>query len=155
MEGAGVYVASNDSKVDWIVVKAICDWGDGSKSKNKIMRQKKAARNAAEFLMHALMKAPLKSSRSQVTREQVTSNTQVQDAHRQALREARSQKAQLQRFIYAGTSILNRRLSRSDDFQSYEDESDKWIAETATWIMEHLGDRAQAQFWIAGVELIL
>lgn len=39
MEGAGVYVASQEGKVDWIVIKAICDWGDGEKSKKKRVRQ--------------------------------------------------------------------------------------------------------------------
>ncbi len=61
MEGAGVYVASHDHKVDWIVIKAICDWGDGQKTKNKKTRQKKAAKNAAEFLLHALQQARLNS----------------------------------------------------------------------------------------------
>jgi nucleoside phosphorylase len=61
MEGAGVYAACHDRKVDWIVVKAICDWGDGDKSKNKRLRQKKAARSAAEFLMHCLQRVPLTS----------------------------------------------------------------------------------------------
>ena len=49
MEGAGLYVASRH-KVDWIVIKAICDWADGKKKVNKNQRQKKAAKNAAEFL---------------------------------------------------------------------------------------------------------
>ena len=31
MEGAGLYVACQNSKVDWILVKAICDWADGQK----------------------------------------------------------------------------------------------------------------------------
>jgi len=31
MEGAGLYVACQDQKVDWILVKAICDWADGHK----------------------------------------------------------------------------------------------------------------------------
>lgn len=59
MEGAGMYVACQDRKVDWIVIKAICDWGDGKKSKNKKTRQQKAARNAAEFVLHALQQASL------------------------------------------------------------------------------------------------
>lgn len=60
MEGAGLYVACQDHKVDWIVIKSICDWADGQKSKNKVARQKKAARLAAEFVLHALKQAPLK-----------------------------------------------------------------------------------------------
>jgi hypothetical protein len=53
MEGAGLYVANSDHKVDWIVVKAICDWGDGRKGTSKAARQKKAAKNAADLLSHA------------------------------------------------------------------------------------------------------
>jgi hypothetical protein len=60
MEAAGVYVSSQDYKVDWIVIKAICDWGD-NKGVNKERRQKKAAKSAAEFLIHALKQVPLKS----------------------------------------------------------------------------------------------
>lgn len=33
MEGVGVYAAASREGVSWIVVKAICDWGDGEKSK--------------------------------------------------------------------------------------------------------------------------
>ena len=60
MEGAGLYVSSHDHKVDWIVIKAICDWADGNKKKNKTQRQKKAAKNAAEFVVECLKFAPLK-----------------------------------------------------------------------------------------------
>ena len=60
MEGAGLYVACQDAKVDWIVVKAICDWADGNKKRNKTARQQLAARNAAAFVVHALQQAPLK-----------------------------------------------------------------------------------------------
>ncbi len=31
MEGTGVYAAAHRNKVDWILVKAICDWADGYK----------------------------------------------------------------------------------------------------------------------------
>lgn len=60
MEGAGLYVASADHKVDWIVIKAICDWADGNKGVNKKQRQKKAAKNAASFLVQSLKYAALK-----------------------------------------------------------------------------------------------
>lgn len=60
MEGAGLYVASADHKVDWIVIKAICDWADGNKKINKKQRQKKAARNAADFIVESLKYAALK-----------------------------------------------------------------------------------------------
>ncbi|MGB6688398.1 MAG: hypothetical protein WBE76_11200 [Terracidiphilus sp.] len=54
MEGAGLYVACQDKKVDWILVKAICDWADGSKTQDKDSRQQLAATNAARFVLRAL-----------------------------------------------------------------------------------------------------
>ncbi len=54
MEGAGLYVAGADHKVDWIVIKAICDWADGNKGVNKKARQQLAAKNAAVFLVESL-----------------------------------------------------------------------------------------------------
>jgi nucleoside phosphorylase/tetratricopeptide (TPR) repeat protein len=60
MEGAGLYVACQDEKVDWILVKAICDWGDGNKAQDKDARQQLAAQNAASFVLHALQQAPFK-----------------------------------------------------------------------------------------------
>jgi nucleoside phosphorylase len=60
MEGAGLYVSSLEHKVDWIVIKAICDWADGNKSKYKTERQKEAAKNVADYLIQALQYAPLK-----------------------------------------------------------------------------------------------
>ncbi len=63
MEGAGLYVASLEKKVDWIVVKAISDWADGKKAEDKDARQQLAATNAASFVIHALQQAPLKRDR--------------------------------------------------------------------------------------------
>ena len=60
MEGAGLYAACQDKKVDWILVKAICDWADGQKGKDKQARQQTAADNAARFVLHALEFAPFK-----------------------------------------------------------------------------------------------
>lgn len=54
MEGAGLYVACQDRNVDWILVKAICDWADGKKDQDKDQRQKLAAYNAASFVLHML-----------------------------------------------------------------------------------------------------
>ena len=60
MEGAGFYVACHDAKVDWILVKGICDWADGDKEADREARQALAARNAACFVLHTLQQAPLK-----------------------------------------------------------------------------------------------
>ncbi|AMV40496.1 hypothetical protein [Planctomyces sp. SH-PL62] len=67
MEGAGVYIACEENKVDWIVIKAICDWADGKKNLRKNQRQAKAAANAAAFVAEALKSFVLieKSPRSE------------------------------------------------------------------------------------------
>jgi nucleoside phosphorylase len=54
MEGAGLYDVAQREKVDWILVKAICDYADGNKSQDKDKRQQTAARNAARFVFHVL-----------------------------------------------------------------------------------------------------
>ena len=55
MEGSGLYAACQMSKVDWILVKGVCDWGDGSKNNpNKDKDQELAARNSANFVVQAL-----------------------------------------------------------------------------------------------------
>ena len=59
MEGTGLYAASYRNAIDWIVVKAICDWGDGKKNQNKRRRQQKAANNAASFTLHVLRQGGL------------------------------------------------------------------------------------------------
>lgn len=58
MEGAGMYAACHDSRVDWILIKSICDWADGNKSQNKENQQKLAARNAASFVLYMLQQIP-------------------------------------------------------------------------------------------------
>ena len=75
MEGAGLYVACQDAQVDWIVVKAICDWADGYKKRNKTARQRLAAGNAAAFVAHALQQAPLKRPESSVETATSIQNT--------------------------------------------------------------------------------
>jgi nucleoside phosphorylase len=57
MEGAGLYVACQDAKVDWVLVKSICDWADGNKAENKDAHQNLAAHNAASFVLHGLRHA--------------------------------------------------------------------------------------------------
>lgn len=54
MEGAGIYAACHEPGIPWMLVKAICDWADGNKGKNKAGNQKKAAHNAATFVLNAL-----------------------------------------------------------------------------------------------------
>lgn len=59
MEGAGLYTACHAAKADWILVKAICDWADGKKGKDKQARQKLAAGNAAQFVLQVVTKVRL------------------------------------------------------------------------------------------------
>lgn len=55
MEGGGLYAAAYRRGVEWILVKAICDFADGNKSHpDKDRHQRDAARNAARFVFHVL-----------------------------------------------------------------------------------------------------
>jgi nucleoside phosphorylase len=51
MEGAGFAAAAERKKCEWIVLKAICDWGDGTKQKH---HQAFAAAASVDFLTHVL-----------------------------------------------------------------------------------------------------
>src|SRR2546421_420430 len=51
MEGTGVYSAAHRNKVDWILIKAICDWADEHKED---AYQQQAAEHAARFILHVL-----------------------------------------------------------------------------------------------------
>ena len=51
MEGRGAYASCRSKGIDeWIIVKGICDWGDGTKSVNKENNQKIAAKSAVSLL---------------------------------------------------------------------------------------------------------
>lgn len=52
MEAAGVASVCNEKKLDWIVIKAICDWGKDKKDDY----QQTAADNASRFLVDGLFK---------------------------------------------------------------------------------------------------
>jgi nucleoside phosphorylase len=56
MEGAGLLKAAIEAeqKVDWILVKAISDWADGTKSTDGIEKQRMAAENAARFIFQVI-----------------------------------------------------------------------------------------------------
>lgn len=91
MEGTGLYVSSHDKKVDWILVKAICDWGDGHKSQDKDVRQQTAAHNAAAFVLHALQQAPLKREAVNASPDQSANHfVNIADNHNDASTNAQS-----------------------------------------------------------------
>lgn len=52
MEGAGVFAAAHDRNIEWILVKSICDFADGKKSRGKAMNQRTAAASAASLCKH-------------------------------------------------------------------------------------------------------
>jgi nucleoside phosphorylase/tetratricopeptide (TPR) repeat protein len=81
MEGAGLYVACGGAKVDWILVKSICDWADGQKGKNKEERQRLAAYNAASFVLHLLQHAPLNREENPLSREHIEVIADSEIAH--------------------------------------------------------------------------
>lgn len=58
MEGAALGTAEQRRKMDWILVKAICDWADGNKNDE---RQEEAAKNAARFTLHVIQQGGLAS----------------------------------------------------------------------------------------------
>jgi nucleoside phosphorylase len=56
MEGRGLYSSAHSRKVDWIVVKAVADWADGSKrARGRAQRQQIAASSAAKFIRSVLV----------------------------------------------------------------------------------------------------
>lgn len=53
MEGRGAYAACRRNGInEWIIVKAVCDWGDGNKSVDKNARQIIASNSAVSLLNH-------------------------------------------------------------------------------------------------------
>lgn len=59
MEGIGLASACEDAGIPWILLKGICDFGDGNKGKEKHDRQDSAARAAAMALQSALQREDL------------------------------------------------------------------------------------------------
>ncbi|MFL1906111.1 hypothetical protein ACJWDR_44625 [Streptomyces tauricus] len=49
MEGAGLYAAAYRQRKEWIIIKAISDWADGTKHERKTERQQLAATRASQF----------------------------------------------------------------------------------------------------------
>lgn len=52
MEGAGIYATTSLAGVEWIIVKGICDWGDGKKNKKS---QENAALNSIKLCSSVLL----------------------------------------------------------------------------------------------------
>jgi nucleoside phosphorylase len=54
MEGVGLLKAADRYHMSWLLVKGISDWGDGTKGENKENNQKRAAENAASFVLFVI-----------------------------------------------------------------------------------------------------
>ncbi len=52
MEGFGLYSAANSKKLEWVVVKGICDFADGKKHVNKSKNQNVASRTAVSLCLN-------------------------------------------------------------------------------------------------------
>ena len=59
MEATGMYSAAREEETLWMVIKAVCDYADGNKGRNKNARQALAAGNAARFLFFLLERGGL------------------------------------------------------------------------------------------------
>lgn len=54
MEGSGLMVSALKEKTDWIIIKAICDWGMDKNTPTKDDDQKLAASSAVAFALHVI-----------------------------------------------------------------------------------------------------
>lgn len=54
MEGMGLYEAASNKHVEWLLVKAISDWGDGKKHVNKKEYQQLATKYVARFTIKVI-----------------------------------------------------------------------------------------------------
>lgn len=59
MESIGVCTSAAAAKVDWIVIKGICDWGHNKNNEQKEAWQRLAARNAVIVLKAAIDSGPI------------------------------------------------------------------------------------------------
>jgi hypothetical protein len=100
MEGAGLCAAAIRGRVPWILVKAVCDWADGTKHKG---HQPLAAASAASLVHHVFSHATALHGLDR--REQGTSGSPLA---RPAAAAARIE------FVGAGGTIERRTLARGE-----------------------------------------
>ncbi|HEU4407406.1 MAG TPA: NACHT domain-containing protein [Polyangiaceae bacterium] len=91
MEGAGISAALAGRPIDWIVVKAICDWADGRKAEDKERRQQHAAANAAQVVKALLDTGTLYQDHSGSRRQRALVPPQLVDKLTRARQLARRQ----------------------------------------------------------------
>jgi hypothetical protein len=79
MEGVGLYVSASEAKIDWIIVKGICDWGHKKNHADKDARQKLAALNAAQVVKASLALPGLYGPEPQLNKVVADSNDLPQE----------------------------------------------------------------------------
>ncbi|PAV13015.1 hypothetical protein ASJ81_19050 [Methanosarcina spelaei] len=136
MEGAGMYVACHDSRIDWILVKSICDWADGNKSHNKENQQKLAAKNAASFVLYMLQLVPfagkLKVCESVSDMESLLiERSLVESNHKPVIGELRkiTPEPQSSKIHETFTSLSNEKIENSEDENHFKRENAEKIIE--------------------------
>jgi len=96
MEGTGVFSAAHQDGVEWILVKAICDFADGKKSQGKKAKQKVAAESAASLCFYVFSQSgtfrdlgcPDWSTKEQVDSVQLTQENVLFEVYNEACESA-------------------------------------------------------------------
>jgi nucleoside phosphorylase len=132
MEGGGLYAACQQSKVDWILVKAICDWADGKKGVRKKQRQRIAARNAAEFVIEMLGSGLLEAPQSDSS---TTDAVDVTEPHPQQPSPPAPDKIAIAHLPVGGLDLSGRdaELKRLDDASSERSLTARPLSFSITW----------------------
>jgi nucleoside phosphorylase/WD40 repeat protein len=118
MEGAGLYAAAQRKKVDWILVKAICDWADGNKND---AHQQLAAENAVRFLVHVLENGGFVASKDQRFQAGVVNDSSHEEAINQTRPESSRSPEDAEKTIEA--SLVNLQHSSTASQQNALDKS--------------------------------
>lgn len=113
MEGAGLYAAAQRKKVDWILVKAVCDWADGGKND---AYQQLAAENAVRFLVHVLEKGGFAASRVGGFQPNVVDNS----SHINVIKQTEPNGSSLPENIEKTSSVFSTVLQHKIDTEDFD-----------------------------------
>lgn len=104
MEGTGIYGASAKNRGEWIIVKAVCDWADGTKDKRA---QPFASAAAASLVAHVLAEHGALGALQRMDRARTRSDRDQADARAEAKSEPwRVEKRDTKRSEVAGEVLL-------------------------------------------------
>lgn len=148
MEGGGLASVCEERRCNWIVVKAVCDYGY-EKDINKESNQKIAATNAAEFIKYVMKTTPADSG------DEADEHSPLRLKNKAFLSEWNPNNAS--RFIYTSkvTEIIGRaaEIAALRSFCESGDSSDKNpVSPFAWWIMTGQGGMGKSRL---ALELVL